>query len=210
MHLQIWAKHVHSSSVRFVSSNERLITMMNSPHRTPDIYNGVPASELAFQALIIVNEELVNRIYIEPNVGASLRRWITSWSHWLHKWALYYLWQEPRAIFSDVHCRYYLQKNPNLVYFTVVLIFSLKLAPHSKQLEDLSRFHTLACSYSMHMTLMGNFDSVYIVEFGTCWRSQCSCIHLCLYRANYLSVQHYYSVYASCGQCRHQSCKIAL
>lgn len=47
---------------------------MNSPHLTPDIYNGVPASELVFQALIIVNEELVNRIYIEPNVGASLRR----------------------------------------------------------------------------------------------------------------------------------------
>lgn len=57
-----------------MSSNEKLITMMNSPHLTPDIYNGVPASELVFQALIIVNEELVNRIYIEPNVGASLRR----------------------------------------------------------------------------------------------------------------------------------------
>lgn len=48
--------------------------MMNSPHLTPDIYNGVSASELVLQAIIIVNEELVNRIYIEPNVGAYLRR----------------------------------------------------------------------------------------------------------------------------------------
>lgn len=47
---------------------------MNSSPLTPDIYNGVSASELVLQALIRVDEELVNKIYIEPSVGEYLRR----------------------------------------------------------------------------------------------------------------------------------------
>lgn len=56
----------------------RLTTEMNSPHLTLDIYSGLSASKLLFQALTIVNEELVNIIFIEPNVGIYLRRRITS------------------------------------------------------------------------------------------------------------------------------------
>lgn len=57
---------MHSSRDRLESSDKRLITLMNSSHLTPDIYSGASASEIVLQALKIVSEKLVNRIYIEP------------------------------------------------------------------------------------------------------------------------------------------------
>jgi len=54
MHLQIGAKHAHSSSVRLVSPNERLKTTTNSSHVTPDSYNWVSSSELVLHSLIVV------------------------------------------------------------------------------------------------------------------------------------------------------------